>query len=519
MYSFVTLLPSLSESVLKGKVVQAAINGHVLLTSEESRTADSLTIEGGVPSFALMRTAGESVADIIEEYLGTPLEAGGEILFLCGPGNNGGDGFVAASILDQAGYPVRVMLSCEPSELKGDAAEAADLWQGAIDPVDPTALSGVAAVVDSLFGTGLNKALDGDIASLVEAVNELDVVRFAVDIPSGLNANTGQPVDGGVCFQADVTITFFKRKIAHQIAPGRFISGGTEHIHVADIGISDAVLDAIQPEFYANAPSLWGHLFPYPGPQTHKYQRGHLLVLGGREPTLGACRLASMAGLRVGAGLVTLAAPTETYPIQASALTDIMVRKFDSSFGFLGIMADARIGTILIGPGAGVGEKTAELVQDVAAKNRSIILDADALTSLIGRLEILTGAPGSSFILTPHEGEFVRLFPSIPPDIDRVNAVRQAAKLANSTIVLKGVSTTVAAPDGRVSIAANAPSWLSCGGTGDVLAGLIAGLVAQGMPDFEAASAAVWIHGECAMSAGRGLIASDLINEIPAALP
>nr|WP_281500845.1 NAD(P)H-hydrate dehydratase [Kordiimonas marina] len=268
-----------------------------------------------------------------------------------------------------------------------------------------------------------------------------------------------------------------------------------------------------------NDPGLWGDSFAFPGPAAHKYLRGHLLVLGGREPTLGASRLASMAGLRVGAGLVTLAAPSETYAIQATALTDIMVRRFDSAFGFMGLLADNRINSVLIGPGAGVGEKTAEIVQDVGRRGRQMVLDADALTSLVGRLDLLTSVKKSEIVLTPHEGEFARLFPSCNPREDRVKAARDAARLAGSVIVLKGASTVVAAPDGRASIAANAPSWLSVAGTGDVLGGMIAGLMAQGMPAFEAASAGVWLHGEAGTEAGRGLVASDLLSCIPSILP
>ena len=244
-----------------------------------------------------------------------------------------------------------------------------------------------------------------------------------------------------------------------------------------------------------------------------------MLVLGGKEPTLGASRLASLAGLRVGAGLVTLAAPSETYPVQASALMDVMVRRFDSAFGFIGIVNDPRIKAVLVGPGAGRGEKTVELVRQVGVKNKLLVLDADALASLVGRVDIIHDLKSPEIVLTPHEGEFAKLFPKIDFGGDRLAAVREAAKTTNAVVVLKGVSTVVAAPDGRTSIATNAPSWLSVGGTGDVLSGIICGLMTQGMPAFEAASAGVWLHGEAGMAAGRGLIASDLLDVIPKVLP
>lgn len=497
--------------------MQTSGNTHILLTPEEARKADKWAIDNGTDSLSLMEAAGRAVADVVVDYVGTPLEAGGEIAILCGPGNNGGDGFVAARYLDEWGYPVKVLLSVSAADLKGDAATMARRWQGAIVPFQADKLNGASVIVDALFGTGLSRALEGDAADLVEASNGKEVFRLAVDIPSGLDAESGLPT--GPCFSADATVTFFAKKPAHVVAPGRFLCGGNENIHVADIGISSRSLEEVAPKFSENTPALWGRFYPFPGPETHKYRRGHLLVLGGKEPTLGACRLAAMAGLRVGSGLVTLAAPSETYAIQATALTDVMVRRFDSAFGFLGIMADTRINTVLMGPGAGVGERTAELVQDVVRRKRAMVLDADALTSLVGRLEMFAEEGAENVVLTPHEGEFARLFPGLSKETNRIAAARSAAISSKCHVVLKGVSTVVAAPDGRVSISANAPAWLSVAGTGDVLSGTIAGLMAQGMPAFEAASAGVWLHGEAAMAEGRGLIASDLLAALPSVLP
>ena len=494
-----------------------SIDNHVLLTSAESRQADAWAIENGKASGELMETAGRAAADIIVDYVGTPLEVGGEIVVLCGPGHNGGDGFVVARHLDEWGYPVRV-LTCPSNKISSAAVKkVAAKWRGPTDDVEKANVNGAAVIVDSLFGTGLNKPINGVFAKIIEEANKSDAFKLAIDMPSGLNAATGNTT--GVCFKADATVTFFRKKAGQVIAPGRFYCGGTDHVHVVDIGIPDAAMEHIIPNHFSNEPSLWSYAFPFQGPASHKYDRGHLLVLGGKEPTLGASRLASVAALRAGAGLVTLAAPSETYAIQAGALSDVMVRRFDSAFGFVGIVSDPKIRTYLLGPGAGVGEKTFEMVQQAALKGRNMVLDADALTSLVGRTDMLANNNGGEVILTPHEGEFARLFPDLDFSMDRITAARQAAAMIGCTIVLKGVSTVVAASDGRVSIASNAPVWLSVGGTGDVLAGIIGGLVAQGMPGFEAASAAVWIHGEAAMKAGRGLIASDLLSEIPKVLP
>lgn len=490
---------------------------HVLLDAEASRTLDSRAIQDGIAGTALMDAAGRALAETLTEYIGTPLEAGGHVIVLCGPGNNGGDGFVAAKYLDDWGYPVSLRCSVLPSELTGDAKTAAAKWPGEVEPLGAAGFKSASAIVDCLFGTGLNRAIEGEIASLIGKANASGAFVLSADVPSGLCSDTGRAL--GACIEAGATVTFCFKKPGHTIVPGRYFSGGNSNIHVADIGIPENILNGSMPTDYENLPSLWGQAFPYSGPQTHKYGRGHMLVLGGKEPTLGASRLASLAGLRVGAGLVTLAAPTETYAVQASALMDVMVRRFDSAFGFMGIVNDPRIKSVLIGPGAGRGEKTVDLVKQVGAKSKSLVLDADALASLVGRVDLIKELNSPEIVLTPHEGEFSKLFPNIDFRQDRLAAAKQAAKDTDAIVVLKGVSTIVAAPDGRACVATNAPSWLSVGGTGDVLSGMICGLITQGMPAFEAAAAGVWLHGEAGMTAGRGLLASDLLGVIPKVLP
>ncbi len=497
--------------------VQSKQNFHTLLTAQQSRDIDANAIAAGVSGRDLMEAAGQAVAQTLSDYIGTPLEAGGAVIILCGPGNNGGDGFVAARYLDQLGYPVSVRCSKLPSKLKGDAKNAAGKWHGEVEPISTNGFETAAAIVDCLLGTGLKNPVEAELADLIQAVNASETFVLATDIPSGLCADTGKPL--GACIEAGATITFNFKKPCHTLVPGRYFCGGNENIHVADIGTPSDALSDIAANQSENLPSLWGQTFPFSGPQTHKYGRGHMLVLGGKEPTLGASRLASLAGLRVGAGLVTLAAPTETYPVQASALMDVMVRRFDSAFGFMGIVNDPRIQSVLVGPGSGRGEKTVDLVKQVGAKNKSLVLDADALVSLVGRSDVIAELKSPQIVLTPHEGEFAKLFPAIDFREDRVAATQAAARQTNTVVVLKGVSTVVAAPDGRASIATNAPSWLSVGGTGDVLSGMICGLITQGMPAFEAASAGVWLHGEAGMKAGRGLIASDLLDVIPKVLP
>jgi hydroxyethylthiazole kinase-like uncharacterized protein yjeF len=499
--------------------MKTTLTNHTLMTAEQSQTADAWAQANGQSLIDLMEQAGRAVAETVVDYADKPENFTDEIIILCGPGNNGGDGYVAARYLKDWGYRVHIMRA--ENDMEPDSADASAMalrWTGSIDEFDDARIKVAAIVVDGLFGVGLTRPIEGAYADIIRAANESDVFRIAIDIPSGLSADTGCQLSDA-CFMADATITFTCRKPGHLIAPGRFISGGLGHIRIADIGLPEQFFDACPSTIFENDPTLWSAFYPHAGPYSHKYDRGHMLVLGGREPALGASRLASLAGLRIGAGLVTLAAPSETYNVQASTLTDVMVRRMDSNFGFIGMLADKRINTVLLGPGAGVHEKTAELIFETLKKNKKLVLDADALSSLVGRLSQLQSFGKQEIVFTPHEGEFKRLFPELPFEENRLNAVRHAAKQTGAVIALKGVSTIVAAPDGRAAINVCAPAWLSIGGTGDVLAGITTGLIAQGMPIFEATCAAVWLHSQAGMKAGKGMIASDLLQTLVEVLP
>ncbi len=499
--------------------MKSTLANHCLMTAEQSQAADAWAVANGQSLADLMEQAGRAVAETVVDYADKPENFPDEIIILCGPGNNGGDGYVAARYLLDWGYRVHIMRS--ESDMELNSAEASSMalkWTGSVDGFDPARIKEAAIVVDGLFGVGLSRPIDGEYADIIRASNDSDVFRISIDVPSGLNADTGCQYSD-ICFIADATITFTCRKPGHLIAPGRFISGGLGHIRIADIGLSAEFFDGNPPVVFENDPALWSAFYPHAGPYSHKYDRGHMLVLGGREPALGASRLASLAGLRIGAGLVTLAAPSETYNVQVSTLTDVMVRRMDSNFGFMGMLSDKRINTVLLGPGAGVHEKTAELIFETLKKNKKLVLDADALSSLAGRLLQLQSFGRQEIVFTPHEGEFTRLFPELPFEENRLNAVKLAAKKTGAVIALKGVSTIIAAPDGRAAINVCAPAWLSIGGTGDVLAGITTGLIAQGMPIFEATCAAVWLHSQAGMKAGKGMIASDLLQTLIEVLP
>ena len=484
-----------------------------VLTTTEMERADRLTIAAGTPGFALMMSAGQAVAeaamDMVEE---------GPILVVAGRGNNGGDGFVAAAELAARGREVSVILLCERDSLQGDAASAAKGWKFPVLPFNPQAIGKPSLIIDALFGAGLNRPVKGEPHEIIEAINANGAPVLAVDLPSGINGTTGAMM--GVAVRASETVTFFRKKPAHLLLPGRVHCG---RVRVADIGIDPVVLDEIRPRAFENVPQSWHAGFPVPQIDGHKYARGHVVVVSGDIASTGAARLAARGALRAGAGLVTLASPVNALAVNASALTAVMVRAVDDVVQFAELLNDKRLNTCVIGPGAGVSERTRDLVHTALSAKRRLVLDADALTSFAEApdhlFESIKASGDLEVVLTPHEGEFPRLFSDSSnkhPGRSKLERVRDAAERSGAVVLLKGPDTVVASPDGRATIAANAPPWLATAGAGDVLAGMIAGMLAQGVPAFEAASIGVWMHGEGAREAGPGLIAEDLPEVLPA---
>jgi hydroxyethylthiazole kinase-like uncharacterized protein yjeF len=493
-----------------------------LLTPAEMAEADRLTIAGGVAGIALMERAGAAVADEAARWA----PSAGQVAVLCGPGGNGGDGFVAARLLTQRGYRVSLGLLGERAALRGDAALAAARWQGPVAPAEALDLGAADLVVDALFGAGLSRDLDGAALACVEAVNAFargGKPVLSVDVPSGVDGETGAVRGLGV--EASASVTFFRLKPGHLLLPGRALCG---RLALAEIGSAASALRTIAPRAYLNAPAIWLCALPRPGAASHKYSRGAALVLSGAAHRTGAARLAARAALRVGAGLVTLASPPDAVLVNAAHSTAVMVAPFFGLAGFSALLADPRRNAVLIGPGAGVGDATRALVAaalgEPSAAARAIVLDADALTSFSGdaaSLAVLIAQQRRATILTPHEGEFSRLFrgrPEILGQPSKLARARAAAAALNAVVVLKGSDTVVAAPDGRAAIGFDLPPNLATAGSGDVLGGFACGLLAQGMPAFEAASAAVWLHGACARAFGPGLIAEDLPEALPGVL-
>jgi hydroxyethylthiazole kinase-like uncharacterized protein yjeF len=480
-----------------------------LLTTAEMAEADRLTIAAGTPGIDLMENAGRAVANAVarRKPQGAP-----SVVVVAGTGKNGGDGFVCARILAERGYPVRLLLFGDRGRLKGDAAEAAGRWRGPVEAATPAALAPTGLIVDALFGAGLDRPVEGPAAAIVEAINAAGVPVVAVDLPSGINGDSGATM--GAAVHATETVTFFRRKPGHLLLPGRLHCGT---VAVAGIGIADTVLDTIRPNIFANAEALWSDRFPVPRPGGHKYMRGHAVVVSGDVSHTGAARLAARGALRAGAGLVTIASPPDALAVNAASNLAIMVRPVDGAEQFAEWLADPRLNALVLGPGGGVGPPMREMVLAALSGERAVVLDADALTSFAEAPEMLFSAikarGASATVLTPHEGEFARLFnieSQVSGTMSKYTRANAAAAASGATVLLKGSDTVVASPQGRVSITEDAPPWLATAGSGDVLAGLVAGLLAQGMPAFEAASAATWLHNEAGNEAGPGLIADDL---------
>lgn len=472
---------------------------HAVLTPQDMYKADALAVRAGVASLTLMENAGRAVAEeIVRRYAARP------VLVLCGPGNNGGDGFVAARFLKRWGWPVRLALLGDRQALKGDAVVMAGRWDGAVEP--EINLAGAGLIVDALFGAGLSKDFPVHLAG---AVNAAGVPVVAVDVPSGLDGLTGRP--RGAAIRADVTVTFFRKKPGHVLMPGRMLCG---EVVVADIGIADSILQEIRPSIWINED------IPPPAhaPDGHKYGRGHAVVVSGGPLNTGAARLAAVAALRSGAGLVTVSGSPEALAVHAAQLSAVMLSDADLA----DLLSDRRRNAVCIGPAAGVGEATRDKVDTVLMSGAATVLDADALTSFAvageaERLFRLIGlVPGRPVVMTPHSGEFSRLFSGlIAEDDSKLEAARKAAALSGAVVVLKGADTVIAAPDGQARINVNAPPSLATAGSGDVLAGIVTGLLAQGLDGFAAASAAVWRHGEAANRHGpRGLTAETLLTAL-----
>jgi ADP-dependent NAD(P)H-hydrate dehydratase / NAD(P)H-hydrate epimerase len=484
----------------------------LLLTPDEMTRADAAAAASGISTFELMRRAGHAVAaSALSRFPGAL-----RYVVLCGPGNNGGDGYVAASILAEAGARVAVFALGDPSRLKGDAWLAGQGWNRGVRALDYYEAEEGDVVIDALFGAGLSRNLPDAAIAVIERVGEAGLPVLAVDLPSGLCGRRGIPL--GAAFRADFTVTFMTRKPGHLLLPGRSLCGDIE---IADIGIPWRIIEAEAGGLTENGPHLWRSFLPAAGADSHKYRRGHLAVFSGDASKTGAARLAALAGLKSGAGLVTIASPADAMAINAGHVTAVMLKQLDTIGDLQNWLQDARVRTFVLGPGFGIGEKARDFA--LALKERSLVLDADGISSFKDEPNALFDAFSQGephLVLTPHEGEFSRLFPDLAADagMSKIERAVAAARRAHASIVYKGADTVIASPDGRAAINTNAPAWLATAGSGDVLAGMIGALMTQGMPAFEAAAAGVYLHGETARIVGPGMTAEDLADHAGKAL-
>ena len=478
--------------------------GPELLTNEQMSYADKLAIDDGKTGFDLMRAAGNGIFKVLRKSW-----TWRKVLVLCGPGNNGGDGFIVAALLRNAGWPVKIGMHGEISSLTGDAALAAKFWNDKVQKISTDLLSGVDLIVDGLFGAGLARNIDGYLMDIIDKVNESDIDCLSIDMPSGIDGNTGQVK--GIALRANETVTFFRKKPGHLLIPGKLHS---DKIHIVDIGMNESVLHEIKPNLAENIPQNWLEYMPRPKLDDHKYSRGQTVIVGG-EDMPGAARLAALAARRVGSGLATIVANKKAEKKYFGGDPGCLFKPLLRPESFKEIISNPRVNAVLVGPGSGVNDETLLRVKISLKMMKATVIDADALTVFQDNPKYLFDLIKGPTVMTPHSGEFTRLFDN---SLDKLSSCRTAAKLSGAIVIFKGSDTVISAPDGRSVINCNAPPALATAGSGDVLAGFIAGLLTQGMPVFEAVSAGVWLHGEAANILGEGLIAEDIASTIPQVL-
>ena len=491
----------------------SADRNHTVVTPAEMTAIDADAARSGIDSYGLMTSAGTAVsAAALRLYPGAL-----RFVVLCGPGNNGGDGYIAAAALRGSGADVDVHALGDPAALKGDAARACTAFGTAVKPLADYAPTAGDVVVDALFGAGLSRPVPPEAARVMRTVASQDLPVIAVDLPSGVDGRSGQVL--GASFRARHTVTFVARKPGHLLMPGRMLCGTLE---VFDIGIPERILSARAGRLSANGPHLWRKYAFTLDPAAHKFKRGHLAVFSGGPLSTGAARLSAIAGLRAGAGLVTIASPAAALQANASHLTAVMLKQIEGEDDLSQWLADKRIGAFVLGPGFGDLQRARQYA--LMLGSHKLVLDADGITAFKddpGPLFKACAKGETRLVMTPHDGEFARLFPDIETDeaLSKVDRAIVAAKRSHGVVVYKGADTVIAAPDGRAAINTNAPPWLATAGSGDTLAGIIGAHLAQGMPAFEAAAAGVWRHGRAGKKAGEGLTAEDLaaaIEPLPA---
>ena len=500
-----------------------------LLTAAQMRAIEQAAIASGeVTGLELMERAGRGVVEAIFEEWPELRATSHRAVVLCGPGNNGGDGFVVARLLKEWGWEVEVFLYGDAGKLPPDARVNYERWVAMGEVFSVAPLGNFNVIVDALFGIGLNRPLPNDLVDAVEGLIDRTLLAspnsrtkiVAIDIASGFCADSGRQIGPAAPHFAHLTVTFHRPKLGHYT--GDYVDPAWP-LRCVDIGLADQT-EAV--------PLVAPVMTRFRKRSAHKYTHGHALIVSGDHGRAGAARLAARGALRIGAGVVTLASPPATMAENAARLDAIMLREVAGAEDLAGVLADKRINALCLGPGMGTGQREAGML-GVALTNGGVephptVLDADALT-LLSKHPDLFAALHEDCILTPHAGEFARLFPDIAarlaapatrgPAYSKVDATREAAARAGCVVLFKGPDTVIADPTGRAAINAavydRAAPWLATAGSGDVLAGFITGLLARGFSPFDAACTGAWLHVECARSFGPGLISEDLPEELP----
>lgn len=488
-----------------------------LLTPEQMGQADKLaaTFNGG-DSYQLMLNAAQAVTDVIVDCYGKVKK----VAILCGSGNNGGDGYAVATLLKNKGFNVTCFAYGAPRK-NSDADKAYLAWDGLTLSPDKLVPEDVGLIVDALYGAGLDRELDMPTQALLKTVNDANIPVVAIDLPTGVYGKTGETCKTAI--NANETVTFFRLKPGHVIYPGRAHCG---NIILKNIGIPERVLETIGAKTTINSPTLWQKNWPVLDYDTHKYKRGHAVVFSGGACSTGAARLAALAAARVGAGLVTILAPEDALAAHESHLTSVMLSQLCEDDEILSFLKARKVRSVVLGPGFGNMDRAFNIAKTILQDEcgvDSLLLDADALTAIALKPdEIFATIKRSSVkvVLTPHEGEFRRVFPDISANekSTRLDRALEGAEKSGAVVVYKGADNIVASPDGRLAVSTNGTPFLATAGSGDVLSGILSGLLAQQMPAYEAACAASWIHAECGRKTSFGTIAEDLVATIPVVL-
>ena len=478
---------------------------YAVLSCKNHKDLDKKTIKKFIPGYKLMENAGEAIFKIIKKKF----KKQKKIKILCGPGNNGGDGLVVAKLLKENSFR-NVDLFCLVSKkkLKGDAKIAANKLNENLKSFNQFKTSSNELIIDGIFGSGLKKNISGNLKKVIEKINLEKPYCISIDIPSGINGDTGKIQ--GAALKSNDTITFTKKKPGHLLFPGNEYCG---NVIVEDIGINLEKL-LFKPQIFENHPDNWRNKFPWPNHKSHKYTRGFSLIICGEKMT-GASRLAARGAARIGCGLLCLGVPKKSFDIYSIENPIALIEIIDDENDLNSLLKDKRINTILIGPGLGISEKKLKLIlKIVKEKKKLVVLDADALKNNFKKILLKNR---TNIVITPHEGEFMQVLKdlNIKNNKNKLSLAIKFVKKTKINLILKGNTTIICSQDGQISINTNSSPFLATGGSGDVLAGMITGLISQGMNIFEACCASVWIHGEIAKIKGPGLIAEDLPEMIP----